>query len=60
MKKKAFTPPKLVVDYEAIEDLEDHEAKIILTNDILKKYKLEVDKTKIEDFRDINFISLFE
>ena len=57
---KKFTPPKLTIDYDAIETIENNEATIVLTNDILKEYKLDIDKTKIEKFEDINFISLFE
>ena len=57
---KKFTPPKLDIDYKAIETIENNEATIILTNEILKEYKLDVDKTKIDDFNDINFVSLFE
>jgi len=57
---KRFTPPKLTIDYDSIETIENNEATIVLTNEILKEYKLDVDKTKIEKFEDINFISLFE
>lgn len=57
---KKFKPPKLDIDYKAIETIENNETTIILTNDILKKYKLDVDKTKIEDFKDVSFVSIFE
>ena len=60
MRRKKFAPPKLEIDYESIETYENKEATIILTNEILKQYKLDVDKTKIDKFEDINFISIFE
>lgn len=60
MRKKRFTPPELPIDYSAIETIENNETKIILTNDILKEFELDVDKTKIDDFKDINFVSIFE
>ena len=60
MRRKRFTPPKLAIDYSAIETIENNEATIILTNDILKEFKLDVDKTKIDNFKDINFVSIFE
>ena len=60
MRKKRFIPPKLTIDYNAIETIENNEATIILTNDILKEFELDVDKTKIDNFKDINFISIFE
>lgn len=59
MRKKAFKPQKLDIDYSLITPVENGE-NIILTDKILKEYKLQVDKTKIENFDDINFISLFE
>ena len=40
--------------------IENNEAQIILTNDILKEYQLSVDKTKIDNFKEINFVSIFE
>jgi len=58
--RKTFTPPKLTIDYDAIETIENNEATIILTNDILKEFMLDVDKTKIDNFKDINFVSIFE
>ena len=60
MRKKRFIPPKLAIDYNAIETIENNETTIILTNDILKEFKLDVDKTKIDNFKDINFVSIFE
>lgn len=57
---KKFKLPKLDIDYKAIETIENNETTIILTNDILKEYKLDVDKTKIEDFKDVSFVSIFE
>ena len=60
MRRKKFAPPKLEIDYKSIETFENNEAVIILTNAILKQYKLDVDKTKIDKFEDINFISIFE
>ncbi len=59
MRRKKFKPPELVIDYSEIVPVEDFEP-IILTDKILKEYKLKVDKTKIENFKDINFISIFE
>ncbi|MBO6088329.1 hypothetical protein J6P92_08310 [bacterium] len=58
--KKRFIPPALPIDYDAIEIIENNEAQIILTNDILKEFALDVDKTKIDNFKDINFVSIFE
>lgn len=60
MKRKRFIPPKLSIDYDAIEPIENHEAEIILTNDLLKRYQLSVDQTKIDDFKNIIFVSIFE
>ncbi len=42
-----------------IEEFFDCE-EICLTDEILEKYKLSIDETKIEKFEDINFISLLE
>ena len=53
-----FTLPKLTIDYDSIEKLENNETTIILTNEILKEYELDIDKTKIDRFEDINFVSV--
>lgn len=42
-----------------IEEIFDCE-QIILTDEVLEKYQLKIDETKIENFDDINFISLLE
>lgn len=34
--------------------------EIVLTDELLEKFKLQVDEAKIENFDDINFISLLE
>ena len=60
MRRKRFKPPKLDIDYSAIETVVNNETQIILTNKILKQFKLSVDKRKIDNFRDINFVSIFE
>lgn len=59
MSKKKFTPPKLAIDYDCLEKIDGCES-VILTDEVLKEFKLQVDKTKIDVFDDINFISIFE
>ena len=51
--------PKLDIDLTLITPVQNFET-IELTDEVLKEYKLQVDKTKIENFKDINFISLFD
>ena len=60
MRRKKFAPPRLEIDYKSIEKFENNEIAIVLTNEILKQYRLDVDKTKIDNFENINFISIFE
>ena len=60
MKKSIFLPPKLPIDYDSIIPVENHETKIILTDELFKEYKLQVDKDKIDNFKNINLVSIFE
>ncbi len=34
--------------------------EIVLTDELLEKFKLQVDETKIDKFEDINFVALLE
>ena len=60
MKRKKFRPPTLQIDYDSIIPVENHEAKIMITDELLQEYKLQVDREKIDNFKDINFVSIFE
>lgn len=59
MRKKAFKPQALEIDYSMLAPIENGET-IMLTDEILKEYKLTIDSSKIENFEDINFISIFD
>ena len=59
MRRKTFKPQALEIDYSMLAPIENGET-IILTDEILKEYKLQVDSSKIEHFEDINFISIFD
>lgn len=57
--KKCKKPQKLEIDYSLLTPIEEID-KLVLTDEILKEFTLQVDKTKIENFDDINFISIFD
>lgn len=57
--KRRKKPQKLEIDYSLLTPVQEIDS-IVLTDEILKEYMLQVDKTKIENFGDINFVSIFE
>lgn len=52
-------PHELTIECCEILPIENNET-LVLTDEVLKQYQLDIDKTKIDNFDDINFVSLFE
>ena len=57
--KRCKKPKKLEIDYSLLTPVQEIDT-LVLTDEALKQYKLDVDKTKIDNFDEINFVSIFE